>query len=123
MKYKLKYHGLSGHGNINTQSRSVRTISRRVLAVQRVVDTLDGCVNDFINLREKCLLNEFTKNRHVFHVIKPRIEKIWIREQSILMKNANLQEDWALQIALTGVISHWTQRQWNDFNRSVCTLI
>lgn len=122
MKNKLKYYGLSGHGNINTDTQSERTVSRRVLCIKRVVNSLDACVNDVINLRERYVINQFRNNKEVFHVIKPRIEKIWIREQNLLIRNDRQMEEFGIQVTLTGVLSHWTQTQWNDFNRSVCII-
>ena len=123
MQSKLQYYGLSGHGNINTDTLSERTISRRIVCVKRVLKTLNACVNDIIDLRERYVMNEFRNNQHIFHVVKPRIETLWIREQNTLMKHDRQSPDFGIQIALTGILSHWTQRQWNDFNRSVCTCI
>ena len=47
------------------------------------------------------------------------MELIWIRQQNQLMQAQKQNIDYAIKLALTGVISSWTKRQWNDFNQSV----
>ena len=123
MKSQLQYYGLSGHGNINPNTLSERTVSRRVLCVKRVLKNLNACVNDVIDLKERYVMNELRSNKQIINVIKPRIETFWIREQNLLMRHDRKSQDLGIQIAMTGVLSHWSHRQWNDFNRSVCTYI
>ena len=81
---KLNFYGLGDHGNFNNNAISRTTIDRRVDCANKCMDALNNKVDSSIDLREKYVLKEFKANPHVFNVLKPNLESLWIEQQSIL---------------------------------------
>lgn len=118
-KHTLKIHGLLQHGGINPNKFDQSGQWRTLKHVKQCVTTLNSCVSDVIDLREKYLLDEFRQNPHVFNLVSPKLELIWFRQQNYLTNIESNNDEYGIRIALTGVINSWTQNQWNSFNRSV----
>lgn len=118
-KHILTKHGLFKHNNLKNNKISPTGTWRTVNKLKECVNTLNNQIHDDIDLKQKYLLSEFKNNPQIFNVIKPQMEKIWIQEQTAITKDIATNDEYAIRIALTGVINSWTQRQWNSFNSSV----
>lgn len=118
-KQILKKHGLLNHGSLKRNKYSRSGTYRTVKLLDKCAKTLNKQINDRINLQEEYLLHQFRVNPHVFNIITPKMEKIWLKKQIKNAKKMAQNNQNAIRIALTGIINSWTQRQWNSFNSSV----
>ena len=107
------------HGNINTNALSVSTIKRRVQYCTNVINKVNETVGNGIDIREHYLLNEFRVNPHIFNCVKPLLYRDWSREYNCEIKELEKSQDYAIKLALIGVIRSWSENQWKTFNKWV----
>ena len=121
IKYKnrLIQFGLNEHGKINHQSTANSTIRRRVKHVSKCIDALDLCLNDLIDLRQHYLLYEYKINPGCFGLVEPKMKVLWMKDQIQKAKQEFMSEEQCRKLAVSGVLSGLTCKQYYDLYDSV----
>ena len=119
LKTRLQIHGLSEHGLINPNSNDPTTKWRRNNAFKKCEQTINNNLSNNINLQEIYLLDNIKRNPHVFNVVEPYMQKLWIQEHNKIIRQEALVSHKAIKKTLSGLLNRFTNRQWNALNRSV----